>query len=166
MKFEYNVYFKVLVIASVFIMTFSIIGILINIILLIKNNGFIKFDKRIMNYFISIIIFVFLFSIGFGPFKHGIHLITEKETDKISVIGEVDCIKKTYGINKYSYNNDVNSFAHHISIDGEVYYIMYIGDIKIGDKVEVEYLPKSKVILSINEKWWIVYKSSFDSITK
>ena len=151
MKFEYNVYFKVLVIASVFIMTFSIIGILINIILLIKNNGFIKFDKRIMNYFISIIIFVFLFSIGFGPFKHGIHLITEKETDKISVIGEVDCIKKTYGINKYSYN-DVNSFARHISIDGEVYYIMYIGDIKIGDKVEVEYLPKSKVILSINKK--------------
>jgi hypothetical protein len=29
---------------------------------------------------------------------------------------------------------------------------MCIGDIKIGDKVEVEYLPKSKVILSINEK--------------
>ena len=26
---------------------------------------------------------------------------------------------------------------------------MYIGDIKIGDKVEVEYLPKSKVVLSI-----------------
>ena len=59
---------------------------------------------------------------------------------------------KTYGINKYSYNNDVNSFARHISIDGEVYYIMYIGDIKIGDKVEVEYLPNSKIILSINKK--------------
>jgi len=29
---------------------------------------------------------------------------------------------------------------------------MCIEDIKIGDKVEVEYLPKSRVILSINKK--------------
>ena len=151
MKFEYNDYYKVLVIASIFIMTFSLIAILINIILLIKNNGYIKFDKRIIKYLVSIIVLAFFFSLGAAPFKHGRHLITEKETDKINVIGEVDRIKKTYGINKYSYN-DVNSFARHISIDGEVYYIMYIGDIKIGDKVEVEYLPKSKVILSINEK--------------
>ena len=166
MKFEYNDYYKMLVIASIFIMTFSLIAILINIILLIKNNGYIKFDKRIIGYLVSIILLVFLFSLGAAPFKHGRHLITEKETDKINVIGEVDCIKKTYGINKYSYNNDVNSFARHISIDGEVYYIMCIGDIKIGDKVEVECLPKSKVILSINKKWWIIYKSSFDLITK
>ena len=152
MIFEYNDYYKVLVIASILIMTFSLIGILINIILLIKNNGYIKFDKRKIRYLVSIILLAFLFSLGAVPFKHGRHLITEKETDKINVIGEVDFIKKTYGINKYSYNNDVNSFACHISIDGEVYYIMYIGDIKIGDKVEVEYLPKSKVILSINEK--------------
>ena len=157
MKFEYNDYYKVLVIASIVVMTFSLIGLLINLFLLIKNNGYKKFDKRIIRYFVSIILLAFLFSLGAAPFKHGRHLITEKETDKINVIGEVDCIKKTYGINKYSYNNDVNSFAHHISIDGEVYYIMCIGDIKIGDikigdKVEVEYLPKSKVILSINKK--------------
>ena len=151
MKFEYNEYYRMLVIASICIMTFSLIGILINIILLIKNNGYKKFDKRIIKYLVSISVLTFLFSLGAAPFKHGRHLITEKETDKINVIGEVDCIKKTYGINKYSYN-DVNSFARHISIDGEVYYIMYIGDIKIGDKVEVEYLPKSKVILSINKK--------------
>lgn len=151
MKFEYNEYYRLLVIASICIMTFSLIGILINIILLIKNNGYIKFDKRIIKYLVSIIVHAFFFSLGAAPFKHGRHLITEKETDKINVIGEVDCIKETYGINKYVYK-DENSFAYYIYIEGQEYYIMYIGDIKIGDKVEVEYLPKSKVILSINKK--------------
>ena len=152
MKFEYNDYYKVLVIASIVVMTFSLIGLLINLFLLIKNNGYIKFDKRIIKYLVSIVVLAFFFSLGAAPFKHGRHLITEKETDKINVIGEVDRIKKTYGINKYSYNNEVNSFAYYIYIEGQEYYIMYIGDIKIGDKVEVEYLPKSKVILSINKK--------------
>jgi hypothetical protein len=149
MKFEYNDYYKMLVIASIFIMTFSLIGILINIILLIKNNGYIKFDKRIIKYLVSIVVLAFFFSLGAAPFKHGRHLITEKETDKINVIGEVDRIKETYGINKYSYNNEVNSHAYYIYIEGQEYYILYIGDIKIGDIVGVEYLPKSKVILSI-----------------
>ena len=94
MNFEYNDYYKVLVIASIFIMTFSLIGILINIILLIKNNGYKKFDKRIIRYLVSIILLAFFFSLGAVPFKHGRHLITEKETDKINVIGEVDFIKK------------------------------------------------------------------------
>ena len=46
----------------------------------------------------------------------------------------------------------MHGFAYYIYIEGQEYYIMCIGDIKIGDKVEVEYLPKSKVILSINKK--------------
>ncbi len=151
MKFEYNEYYRMLVIGSICIMTISLIGILIDIILIIKNNGYIKFDKRIIKYLVSIIVHAFFFSLGAAPFKHGRHLITEKETDKINVIGEVDRIKNTYGINKYVYK-DENSFAYYIYIEGQEYYIMYIGDIKIGDKVEVEYLPKSKVILSINKK--------------
>lgn len=152
MKFEYNEYYRMLVIGSIFIMAFSLIGILIDVILLIKNNGYIKFDKRTISHLVSIILLAFFFSLGAAPFKHGRHLITEKETDKINVIGEVDRIKNTYGINKYSYNNEANSFAYYIYIEGQEYYIMYIGDIKIGDIVEVEYLPKSKVILSINKK--------------
>lgn len=79
------------------------------------------------------------------------HLPSEKETDKIVCYGEVHSFEKTYGINKYTYNGE-NSFAYYIFIDDEKYYIMHIGDIKVGDKVEFEYLPKSKIILSIYQK--------------
>jgi ferredoxin len=91
MKFEYNDYYKMLVIASIFIMTFSLIGILINIILLIKNNGYIKFDKRIIKYLVSIVVLAFFFSLGAAPFKHGRHLITEKETDKTEPSNCINC---------------------------------------------------------------------------
>ena len=151
MKFEYNDYYKVLVIASIVVMTFSLIGLLINLFLLIKNNGYIKFDKRIIRYLVSIILLAFLFSLGAVPFKHGRHLFIEKEEDKVVAFGEIDCLKKTYGINKYVYK-DENSFAYYIYIEGQEYYIMDKGEFKIGDKVEFEYLPNSKIILSINKK--------------
>ena len=125
MKFEYNDYYKMLVIASIVVMTFSLIGLLINLFLLIKNKGYIKFDKRIIRYLVSIILLAFLFSLGAAPFKHGRHLITEKETDKINVIGEVDRIKKTYGINKYSYDNEANSFAYYIYRRTRVLHYVY-----------------------------------------
>ena len=79
------------------------------------------------------------------------YLLNEKETDKISCSGEVHSFEKTYGLNKYTYNGE-NSFAYYISIDGEKYYIMHTGDIEVGDEVEFEYLPKSKIILSIYQK--------------
>ena len=93
MKFEYNDYYKVLVIASIVVMTFSLVGLLINLFLLIKNNGYIKFDKRIIRYLVSIILLAFLFSLGAVPFKHGRHLFIEKEEDKVVAFGEIDCFK-------------------------------------------------------------------------
>ena len=55
---------------------------------------------------------------------------------------------KAYGNNKYVYNNKA-VFAQYIIIDGEKFYIMYTGDLEIGDEVTFEYLPKSRIILNI-----------------
>ncbi len=151
MEFDYNEYFKILFLGSVCIMAFSIIAIVVGTILFIKGNNFIKFDKRALGYFSSIIVLIFLFSLGFSPFRHGMHLIGEKETDKIVCVGEVNSFKKVYGNNKYVYNGE-NTFAYYIFIDEQKYYIMNTGDIEIGDKVEFEYLPKSRIVLSINKK--------------
>lgn len=83
--------------------------------------------------------------------QHGVHLVKEKEVDKMECEGIVTDFKKTYGNNKYVYNGK-NTFAYYIFIDDEKYYIMHTGDLEIGDKVVFKYLPKSRVILSIKEK--------------
>ena len=51
--------------------------------------------------------------------------------------------------NDYKLEN-INTCGYYINISNEKYYIMYTGELEIGDKVEFEYLPNSKIILSIN----------------
>ena len=151
MKFNYDEYFNMLFIGATCIMLFALVAIVIDIIMIVKGIAFDKTGQKNAGYITGVILLVFLFSLGFAPFKHGMYLLNEKETDKISCSGEVHSFEKTYGLNKYTYNGE-NSFAYYISIDGEKYYIMHTGDIEVGDKVEFEYLPKSKIILSIYQK--------------
>ena len=151
MKFNYDEYFIMLFIGAICIMLVALVAFVIDIVIIVKERAFIKFDKKTVGYITSFILLLFFFSLVFVPFKHGMYLLNEKETDKISCSGEVHSFEKTYGLNKYMYNGE-NSFAYYISIDGEKYYIMHTGDIEVGDKVEFEYLPKSKIILSIYPK--------------
>lgn len=39
--------------------------------------------------------------------------------------------------------------AYWITISGKKYYFMAKGNIRIGDNVEIAYLPKSKVVLEV-----------------
>lgn len=151
MKFDYNEYYKILFIASICIMLFSTIAILVDTIIFVKNSTQFKFDKNLLRYIIGVALLIFFFSIGFSPFRHGVHLVKEKEIDKIQCVGEITDFKKVYGNNKYVYNGQ-NTFAYYVFIDNEKYYIMYTGDLKIGDVVAFEYLPKSRIILNIEEK--------------
>ena len=96
-----------------------------------------------------ILVIIFSLFVIIPSFKHGIHLFTEKEQDAIGDIGTITKITRTYGNNKFTYEDEHNAFSSYVYIDGEKYYIMYIGDFNVGDEVEFEYLPKSKVILSI-----------------
>lgn len=151
MKFDYNEYFKILFIASLFIVLFFVFILVINSIRFFKNNMPIKFDKHLGAYLSSVIVCLFFFSIAFFPMQHGIYLVKEKETDKIECTGVITDFKKTYGNNKYIYEGHT-TFASYVFIDDEKYYIMYTGDLEVGDEVVFEYLPKSRIILSIDEK--------------
>lgn len=150
MKFDYNEYYKILLIASTCIILFSIIAILVSTIVYRKNIFSVKFDTKLLKYIVSIAVLVFFFSIGVLPFRHGIYLINEKESDKIECTGEITGFEKVYGNNKYVYN-EKSTFAYYVFIDNEKYYIMHTGDLKVGDTVEFEYLPKSRIILSIED---------------
>lgn len=148
MKFDYDEYFKILFTASVCLIIVSVIAIVIATIVFLKNNRTIQFDSNLKGYIVQIIMFLFLLSIAIFPFKHGVHLVEEKENNKLEHVGVITDITRTYGNNKYFYDNK-NVFASYVYIDNERYYIMYIGELKIGNKVKFEYLPKSKVILNV-----------------
>ena len=150
MQFDYSQYYKVLTIGSLFYMVFFLVFILIIMFSSFKKNGQTVTFKNVIR-FLKTHILVILFSlfIIIPSFKHGIHLFTEKEQDAIGDIGTITKITRTYGNNKFTYEDNHSAFSSYVYIDGEKYYIMYIGDFNVGDEVEFEYLPKSKVILSI-----------------
>ena len=155
MQFDYSQYFKILVWGSIFFAVFILSIMLINTIrFLIAMN---KCDneeekKKIFGNMMCGCIFAIAFAlfISVPSFKHGVHLFTEKEDSAIVETGTITSIKGTFGNNKYSYEDKHNVFASYVYIDGEQYYIMFIGDFKIGDEVTIEYLPKSRIILSID----------------
>lgn len=150
MEFSYNEYYKILFIASLFIFLLVVILLIINsIVFFVKNKQ--QKERKFVSYILSILVCIFLFSIAYFPMKHGIHLVGEKEGDKIESIGKITGFEKTYGNNKYVYNGE-NTFAYYILIDGEKYYIMCADELNIGDEVTFEYLPKSRIILSIYVK--------------
>lgn len=150
MQFDYSQYYKVLTIGSLFYIVFFLVFILIIMFSSFKKNGQTVTLKNVIR-FLKTHILVILFSlfIIIPSFKHGIHLFTEKEQDAIGDVGTITKITRTYGNNKFTYEDKHSAFSSYVYIDGEKYYIMYIGDFNVGDEVEFEYLPKSKIILSI-----------------
>ena len=151
MKFDYQEYYKMLFVGSLVVIIVVASLLVVCSISFLKNNVPMKVNSSFGGYILNIIVLLFFLSTAIFPMKHGIYLIREKETDIISNAGIITNIAKTYGINKYSYD-DHTVFASYIYIDNEQYYIMYIGDLQIGDEVTFEYLPKSRIILGINEK--------------
>ena len=146
MKFDYGEYYNILFVASVCIFLFALLTIIIYLFQFLKNIP-TKFNKKFVSYILGMFTSVFLVTIALFPMKHGVYLIREKESDKIAHQGTITAFKRTYGNNKYVYNGK-NTFAQYIFIDGD----KYSGDLEIGDEVTFEYLPKSRIILSIEEK--------------
>ena len=119
-------------------------------ILFFKKNSSLGYSTSLKRYVASIIVFLFFLFVFLLPIKQGVHLINEKENDKVKTMGEITEIRKTYGLNKYTYEGHV-TYASYVYIEDERYYIMNIGEYKVGDVVIIEYLPKSKIVLSIND---------------
>ena len=148
MVFDYNEYFKILFIGSLFILLIFSLLFVLTTIFLIKNDSIIKLDKKTISSIFSILISFFFIIMSVFSFRHGIHLIYEKENSKIQCTGEITNIRKTFGNNKYVYNGHTK-FASYIVINNVEYYIICVDNIEIGDNVIIEYLPNSKVVLSI-----------------
>ena len=151
MNFPYSQYYKVLTIGSLFYLIFFLLFILFLMVSSFKKNGQAATPKHVIKFLIShILVISFAIFMVVPSFKHGIYLFTEKESDALVNSGTITDITATYGNNKFNYENKHSTHSYYVYIDGDKYYIMYIGDFNIGDEVEFEYLPKSKIILSID----------------
>lgn len=153
MQFSYQKYFYTLFWYSLAITVITIIFIIIGtcaIFVSAKDSRLNLMDVFGKILFTAVSVFIAIQAIV--PLaRHGIHLVREKEGDKIECSGIVTDIKEMSQKLKYSFDGHT-SFGSYIFIDEERYYVMYTGSLQIGDKVLFEYLPKSKIILSLEEE--------------
>ena len=149
MKFEYSQYFKMICIWCLIIFAFFFFLTISEAISFFKKQSH-REEKKNSQYLVSVLINLVFLYVSFCPLINGIHLISEKENDKVEAIGTIDKITVAQGMNTYSYRGK-GVAASYVYIDDKKYYIMYIGDFEEGDTVRFEYLPKSKVILSIDD---------------
>lgn len=154
MKFDYDYYkrslfsvpvvlialFSCLLFVTIF---FSIVG---------KKN---VIENKIMSIVAYIILFCFiLFGLidSMGKLQYGIKLNTETPNDTSTITGEIEKIEELKNPFTHDYKiapiGRVN--AQLITISGKKYYFMIKGDLEIGDKVEIKYLPKSTIVLEVN----------------
>lgn len=106
------------------------------------------FDQKSIIDIIIFVVFVFGLVCNAIHLSYGYKIPLDKKEDAVTKEGEVLYISKAFGSPYYKLEN-INTCGYYINISNEKYYIMYTGELEIGDKVEFEYLPNSKVVLSI-----------------
>ncbi len=72
----------------------------------------------------------------------------DKDSTPLVIEGVIDDVSKTNDTTKHNYNGEV-VWGRVITIDNKEYYIATNGWFNEGDEVTIEYLPNSKVVVSI-----------------
>ncbi len=153
MEFEYEVYYRQNCVVPLALWIFTGIGVIYLIICLfgtIKGQGF-TVKKILYEVAVLALILVPLFSINtIMLLRGGIFLLVEKESDKVTITGTIEETGEIDFYTGYKYEVDQNrGSGETITVDGVKYYLVTYGDLKSGDTVTLEVLPKSKLILSI-----------------
>jgi hypothetical protein len=144
MVFDYSDYFE-----SVFIFPIIIISIVTIDLLYLLYRSKRKGTKQIskIEVVLQIIGTVVLTFVSITQLRLGI--IFDNENSSSSLTGEISNVSHIMLPPKY-YMNGSRVWPKLVEIDGEEYYIMSIGDYEVGDKVVIEYLPNSQIVLLID----------------
>ncbi|GEM_PF-4164683 len=148
MEFLYNEYFTNLFVIP-FVMCVISISLMLGLIIhnvLAKRPLTIKFKIHLI---ISLFVIILLLIVSVSSLKHGVKLLKDDKNSVIMIEGEIEKIEKVVFSPRYMYNDRV-VFAKIITINGEKYYCMTVGDLSIGDYVEVSYLENSRLIIKID----------------
>ena len=108
-------------------------------------------DSQMVLMFLGLIVLaVILVNMLLG--SGGLYLITERTGDALTVEGAVEQIE-SYSIwesPRYNVGGEVSN-GYAITVDGVTCTSMALGTLEVGDAVTVTYLPKSGLVLSIEE---------------
>lgn len=157
MKFDYKYLKNGLCIMEIIMLVIGVIIIVCYLIPIFNKSFFAQNKiKKLLTSIFSLGISVFFLIHSITHLKYGIFLLVEKPVDALKLQGEIEEIKEIRNPfihdNKYAYRDYgvLNTHAHLITISEKKYYFMIKGDLKVGDYVEIKYLPKSTIVLEVN----------------
>jgi hypothetical protein len=105
-----------------------------------------KAKLSVIHLLLATFIISMMFIIGISQLN--IKMIDDDASNTEEISGNIDKISEVLLAPKFYYlGNRVDPKI--IRIDGVNYYIMTIGDFTIGDDVTIEYLPNSRLVISI-----------------
>jgi len=150
MKFDYMEYYNKLVLFPLIFVIIGFLMIMVSIIIYFQYPRFQKwfkfsFDRRIL--LVQVIAASIIMSIGFATMN--IKLVFEKESNAVELTGTITDLSSVPNAPRLIYQNDL-VHAKFIEVDTAEFYIMYIGDFRVGDEVTIQYLPNSRIVLEIN----------------
>lgn len=90
----------------------------------------------------------FFFATTWPTAKYSIYLPSESVEDAIYTSGEIERISSVTGSPKYHIGDDKTAhLASMVTIDGEEFYFLTAEGLKEGMTVEINYLPRSRMVL-------------------
>ncbi len=146
MDFEYNEYYTMLFTVPIIMIVIGIIVIFAFLYDIIFSNKLVLNRRFIKGVFI-IVFFAALLITGGNQLNFSIRLDDINQVNDIS--GRIDSIDNVRVPPRFHFDSEVVN-PKIISIDGKDYYTMTVGEFNVGDNIIIEYLPNSKVIMSIN----------------
>ena len=149
MDFPYNQYLR----SGLYIPLATLVFVLgIAVFWIIK---FLKTKERglwavVKGLVIPIIASILFLSGTLPTLRYTIFLLKEKPEESVQSIGEVERIEDAISSPRYYVPDEDKGIvrASIVRIDGNSYYFMTSNGLKIGDLIEVTYLPESRIVLS------------------
>ena len=154
MIYDYSVYYRQNCVVPIFICLFFFGMLILSIVSLVKDLR--SHTKERINSIFSAVIVVgialYLFIASAIPLaRGGIYLLFEKESDSVQVSGQVEETIEIAcdGGGRYGSTENNHGWGEAIIVNGEKYYMTSYYDIKEGDYVVLEVLPRSRLVMKM-----------------
>ncbi len=149
MQFSYQYYKNFLLFGGLLTLIIGLVFLVFSIRLLRYVKPIFKFGRILFLFKFLIIscISIFLLIISLMNLRYGIHLVKENESDSIELVGFIDEINETWFIQGY-YSEGGKVNCKIVIINQEKFLFVATDDLVIGDEIKIDYLPKSRVVLS------------------
>lgn len=150
MSFNYDDYLDGLFKEPIFYIVATLV-IFVSFIIFDLKFDFMKLKnaKYLLKFALFVVFAILFFTISTVRLNYGLPLKKDDYNNQIVLEGYVDSYRETYFSPRYYYDHKLVKGCI-IVINDQRFYIMTIGDIKVGDYVNIEYLEKSKIVMNIN----------------